>query len=104
MRDAAGFAPPDVQEKMTRRTALGPALLAAALLAAAAWYVVPRGIEANTLLSIEDDPARIAAHALDGKFDAAIFRNGIWFAQGSTQGTIVTSFGQSGDRPIPNRP
>lgn len=92
MRDAAGFAPPDVQEKMTRRTALGPALLAAALLAAAAWYVVPRGIEANTLLSIEDDPARIAAHALDGKFDAALAERETEEALAAKDADLATSF------------
>src|SRR5664279_1090808 len=70
MRDAQGFAPPGAVVIRPRRIA--PALLAVALLAAAASYVVPRGLDANTQLAIEDDPSQIASRALDEKFDSAL--------------------------------
>ncbi len=93
MRDALGLAPPDVQEEMVnRRVHIGPALLAAALLAAAASYVVPRGLEANALLAIEDDPARIAEHALDGKFDADLARREIEEALAAKDADLARSF------------
>ena len=40
----------------------------------------------------------------DGKFDTAVFRPSTanWFVQRSTAGILITSFGASGDRPIPN--
>jgi hypothetical protein len=40
----------------------------------------------------------------DGTTDAAVFRpsSGTWFMQGSTSGTVITPFGQSGDRAVPN--
>ena len=41
-----------------RRVRIGPVLIVAAVLAALACYVVPRGLEANSLLAIEDDPAQ----------------------------------------------
>jgi CSLREA domain-containing protein len=40
----------------------------------------------------------------DGKFDTAVFRplTSNWFVQRSTAGILITTFGASGDRPIPN--
>jgi uncharacterized delta-60 repeat protein len=40
----------------------------------------------------------------DEKFDAAIFRpsNARWYVQRSTAGTLIQTFGQNGDRPVPN--
>ena len=65
MRDAQGFAPQErglaPQELRDRfvapRRRIAPAVVAVALLAAAACYVVPRGLDAQFLLSIEDEPA-----------------------------------------------
>jgi hypothetical protein len=61
-------------QKVTRRPRIAFALLAAALLAAAAAYAVPRAADA---VSGIDDPARIAGRALDGTFDAATARREI---------------------------
>jgi hypothetical protein len=55
-----------------RRSRLAPALVACALLAGGAVYAVPRGLEAQHLLAIEDDPALIADRALDRKFNATV--------------------------------
>ncbi|MET0753707.1 MAG: VCBS repeat-containing protein, partial [Pyrinomonadaceae bacterium] len=40
----------------------------------------------------------------DGKYDPAVFRpaTGEWFALRSTAGILITTFGISGDRPLPN--
>ena len=40
----------------------------------------------------------------DGQFDTAVFRptTGNWFVQRSTAGALITTFGTTGDRPIPN--
>jgi hypothetical protein len=54
-------------QNVVRLPRIGIALLAAALLAAAAAYAVPRAADAVAIL---DDPARIAGRALDDTFDA----------------------------------
>ena len=93
MRDAQGLAPPEVQEEMvTRRTRLGPALLAAALLAAAAGYVVPRGLDAQALLSIENDPVEIAQRALDDTFNAGVAQREIEAALAAKDADLAKSF------------
>jgi sugar lactone lactonase YvrE len=40
----------------------------------------------------------------DDRFDTAVFRpsNGDWYIQRSSAGILITNFGASGDRPIPN--
>jgi len=93
MRDAQGLAPPEMQEEMfTRRTRLGPALLAAALLAAAAGYVVPRGLDAQALLSIENDPVEIALRALDDTFNAGVAQREIEAALAAKDADLAKSF------------
>ena len=54
-------------QNVVRLPRIGIALLAAASLAAAAVYAVPRAADAVAIL---DDPARIAGRALDDTFDA----------------------------------
>ena len=90
MRDAQGFAPQG--QKPMRRQRIAPALAVAAVLAAAACYVVPRGLEANALLSIEDDPALIADRALDEKFDAALAQREIEEALTAKDADLASSF------------
>jgi len=40
----------------------------------------------------------------DGKFDATVFRpsNNIWYSNQTTAGTLIQSFGQTGDVPVPS--
>lgn len=93
MRDARGLAPPEVQERLfMRRTRLAPVLLAAALLAGGAAYVVPRGLEAQHLLSIEDDPVAIAERALDKKFNADVAQREIEAALAAKDADLAQSF------------
>jgi hypothetical protein len=37
----------------------------------------------------------------DGTTDAAVFRNGVWYVNRSTSGTLITSFGLPPDQPVP---
>jgi hypothetical protein len=101
MRDAQGLAPPGVviepgpivpPRAVVQRRRVAPALLVAAILAAAACYVVPRGLDAHTQLSIEDDPSQIAARALDGTFDAALAQREINAALAAKDADLAQSF------------
>ncbi|MEJ7698934.1 MAG: hypothetical protein WKF71_04710 [Pyrinomonadaceae bacterium] len=38
----------------------------------------------------------------DGKTDIAVFRNGTWYVQRSTQGFTGVAFGNPTDKPVPN--
>ena len=90
MRDAEGFAPPD--HRLMRSPRIGPVLVIVAVLAAAAAYVVPQGIEAQSALAIEDDPVAIAERALDEKFNAAVARRGIEAALADNDADLAKSF------------
>jgi hypothetical protein len=92
MRDAQGFAPPELQAKLSRQRPIGIALLTAAVLAALACYVVPRGIEARSLLAIEDDPVRIANRALDEKFNVELALREIEAALAARDAELAQSF------------
>jgi hypothetical protein len=69
-----------------------PAWLVAACLAALAVYVVPRGLEADRLLAIADDPSAIAAHALNARFDAQTATTGIEEALAGHDVDLAKSF------------
>lgn len=75
-----------------RRSRLAPALLACALLAGGAVYAVPRGLEAQHLLAIEDDPAEIADRALDEKFNATVAAQEIDAALAADDADLAQSF------------
>jgi hypothetical protein len=78
-----------LQESLTRGPRIGLVLAAAALLAVAAAYTVPRAAEAIAGL---DDPAWIANHALDDKFDAAIAQREIENALAAHDADLAQSF------------
>jgi hypothetical protein len=75
-----------------RQRRIVPVLLAAALLAAAAGYVVPRGLDANAQLTFEDDPPQIASRALDEKFDSALAQREIEAALAAKDADLAHSF------------
>lgn len=100
MRDAQGFAPPErglapqeLRDRfVTRRRRIAPVVVLAALLAALAVYTVPRGLDAQYLLSIEDDPAEIAGRTLDEKFNAEVAKSEIEAALAIKDSDLAKSF------------
>jgi hypothetical protein len=62
------------------------------LLAAATGFMVPRGLEAQHLLSIEDHPAAIAQRALDGTFNAELAQREIEQALAANDADLAQSF------------
>ena len=77
------------QQSVARVPRIGPALVAVALLAVAAAYVVPRAADALDGL---DDPTRIANHALEDKFDAAVAQREIEAALVANDADLAQSF------------
>jgi hypothetical protein len=58
----------------------------------AAWAVVPRGIDAGTLLMAQDDPVRIADRALDQSFNADVAQREIDAALKANDAELAQSF------------
>jgi hypothetical protein len=75
-----------------RRLRLAPALLACAVLAGGAVYAVPRGLEAQHLIAIENDPVEIADRALDEKFNARVAAQEIDSALAADDADLAQSF------------
>ncbi|MFA6264656.1 MAG: hypothetical protein WC670_02940 [Pseudolabrys sp.] len=92
MRDAEGLAPEEVQKRSVRRHRIAPVLVVAALLAAGAAYVVPRGIEAGHLFAIEDDPNAIADRALNAAFNSDVANREIDAALAANDSDLAKSF------------
>jgi hypothetical protein len=90
MLDAQGFAPQGTT--IMRRRRIAPALAVAALMAGLACYVVPRGLDANTQLTIEDDPGEIAGRALDRSFDAELAQREVVAALAAKDPELAQSF------------
>jgi len=67
-------------------------LTAAAIFAGLAVYAVPRGLEARSLIAIEDDPVQIADRALDKSFDAARAQKEIESALDTKDADLAKSF------------
>jgi hypothetical protein len=75
-----------------RRLRLAPALVACAVLAGGAVYAVPRGLEAQHLIAIENDPVKIADRALDEKFNATVAAREIDSALAADDADLAQSF------------
>jgi len=91
-----------LQKSVTRVPRIGIALATAVLLAVAAAYAVPRAVEAVGGL---DDPARIANHALEDKFDAAVAQREIENALTALDADLAQSFVDlAGNRHVPLDP
>jgi hypothetical protein len=78
-----------LQQIKARGPRIGPILIATALLAAAASYVVPRAADAVAGL---EDPTRIANRALEDKFDAAVAQREIEAALSARDADLAQSF------------
>lgn len=113
MRDPEGFAPPELRRqvraevsaaapipmsssnpmgKQERDPRIAPVLVVVALLAALAAYLVPRGLEAQSLLAIEDDPVRLAERVLDERFNAGVAEREIEAALADDDADLARSF------------
>jgi hypothetical protein len=69
-------------------TPLGMALVCAIV----ALLTVPAGLEAGTLLSLQDDPAGLAEHRLDLSFDSTVARREIESALAADDADLAASF------------
>ncbi|MEI7806174.1 MAG: hypothetical protein WCI56_12675 [Hyphomicrobiales bacterium] len=67
-------------------------LFIAAVLAVAACYVVPRGLEAESLLAVENDPARMADRELDRGFTPEVAAREIEAALAAKDADLARSF------------
>ena len=67
-------------------------LTAAAIFAGLAVYAVPRGLEARSLIAVEDDPVQIADRALAKTFDAARAQTEIEAALDAKDADLAKSF------------
>ena len=68
------------------------AVITAIACGVAGLIAVPRGFEAQTLLAIQDDPAELADHALDGSFDASVATREIETALAAKDADLAKSF------------
>jgi hypothetical protein len=75
-----------------KRARLVPALVACAVLAGGAVYAVPRGLDAEHQIAIEDDPVQIAGRALDQKFNATVAAREIDEALAADDADLAQSF------------
>jgi hypothetical protein len=68
------------------------AVLFAIACGVAALLVVPRGIKAESVLAVQDDPAQLADVALDGSFDASVTAREIEAALAAKDADLAKSF------------
>src|SRR5260221_11807476 len=74
------------------RPRIGSPLGLAFACAVVALLTVPAGLEAETLVSLQDDPPALADHMLDLSFDAAVARREIEAALGAGDADLAGSF------------
>ncbi len=90
MRDREGLAPHEYRESRLPKVALP--LLAVFAMAAVAAYVIPRGVQAQSMLAVHDDPAAIADRALATSFDASLATREIEQALAAKDSDLAGSF------------
>jgi hypothetical protein len=70
------------------------------------WWIMKSSTGGNyaAQFGISSDKLTPGDFTGDGKMDATVYRssNTTWYSQRTTAGTLIQSFGQSGDTPIPN--
>ncbi len=99
MRDAEGFAPPEIQRELAvgRRLRIGPVLLIGALCAGVAAWLVPAGWDAGDALASRGDPVQVADRMLDRKFNAEVATRGIDDALADKDADLAKSFVELAD-------
>ena len=99
MRDAEGFAPPEIQRELAVRRGLriGPVLLVGALFAGVAFWLVPLGWDAGHALSSRADPVEVADRMLDKEFNAGVAARGIDDALADKDADLAKSFVELAD-------
>lgn len=80
------------EPKPRRARRIAPALMLMAALAGAAVIVIPRGIDAQALLAVQDDPAGIADRELDKTFSADLATREIEAALAAKDADLAKSF------------
>jgi hypothetical protein len=81
-----------VPEEAVRKVHIGRPLGLAAVCAMIGLLTVPAGFEAHTLLSLQENPAGLADHMLDLRFDAAAARGEIEAALATADVDLAESF------------
>jgi uncharacterized delta-60 repeat protein len=64
------------------------------------WLNSGSGTYSVTHFGESDDIPAVADYDGDGRADYAVFRNGFWYIQRSTAGSLITQLGQAGDKPV----
>jgi hypothetical protein len=98
MRDADGFAPPEVKRRrFRRRLRVAPVLVSAAVSAALAVWLVPQGWAAGRVLMRANDPVEVADRMLDRTFGADAAARGIDDALAVNDADLAKSFVELAD-------
>ncbi len=84
--------PTDGRRPEANRSRIGTPLGLALLCALVALLTVPAGFEAQTLVSLQDDPPALADHMLDLSFDAPVAKREIEAALGAGDTDLAVSF------------
>jgi hypothetical protein len=92
MRDRNEMPPGQISGIATRPPRIAGILLCALGLGIIVAYVGPRGLEADTLLAIENDPVALADRALNRSFDAALATREIEAALSVGDADLANSF------------
>jgi hypothetical protein len=84
--------PEPARTSARRNSRVAPALLAFLVFAGAGYVTIPRGVEAQHLIAIEDDPAQIADRAIEVQFNADVATREIAAALAADDADLANSF------------